>query len=167
MTAANWITLIVPLLGIVGGVLVYGLQKHIDRETEIKRERRQLYRNSAILLEKLNQQLRNNEPDKSAQLMALQELEITIAEVQVSCPDSVAEAWIRIPGLVSRLQAFQHRMDLMTDYHGFDEAIHAYEMGRANALSAMRFDTYGDTKMNMKRIVSVMAEMANIVRALS
>jgi hypothetical protein len=161
VTAANWITLIVPILGILGGGLVYILQRHIDRENEIKRERRELYRKAAVALERVHQELRRNEPNKAEQNTVIEELEVIIAEIQVATPDSVAGVWVEIPSLVADLQGHQHSSK--ADLQAFTKAIKAYEKVRAEALLAMRRDTYGQTKITLELIADALAQMSGIV----
>lgn len=163
MSASNWIAIIVPLVGLVGGAIVYALQKHIDRETEIKRERRQLYRNAAIMLERLSQQLRAEEVDVQARKDALQELEITIAEVQVACPDSVADAWNEIPEKVTSLIRSKPKNMDKDSLARFAIALVEYRQVRAAALQAMRKDTYGDTKVTLEKLISAMTEIGNVM----
>ncbi len=161
MSIANWIAIFLPIVGLIGGALVYALQKQMDRENEIKRERRGLYRNAAIALERVNQELRTNDFDKGKQIAAMLELEVIVAEVQVSSPDTVADVWVSIPELVANLQRLQHAEKI--DYVNFDFAISAYEQGRARALLAMRRDTYGETKITIEALSKVLREMSHII----
>lgn len=161
MTAANWIAFFVPLIGLVGGAIVYVLQRHIDRENEIKRERRELYRKAAVALERVHQELRRDEPEKAEQNSVIEELEVIIAEIQVATPDSVAGVWVEVPSLVAGLQGYQHSGE--ADIRAFKIAIKAYEKGRAEALLAMRRDTYGQTKITLELIADAFAQMSRVV----
>jgi hypothetical protein len=90
VTVANWIAVLLPIVGLVGGAIVYQVQKTIDRANQLRAERRDLYRqlvstfnlfNAAVLLGKNEEALE--------QFIAYKGLE---AELLVCAPDGVVNA---------------------------------------------------------------------------
>ncbi|WP_090214484.1 hypothetical protein [Epibacterium ulvae] len=162
MTVANWIVIIVPIIGVVGAAILYIVQKHIDRETEVRRERRQLYRSAAVALERSFQEIKKDKADAEMLQRALFEFEQVVAEIQVSAPDSVAEAWMKIPSLLLLLSWGSGNDPENYDFQSFEMHLKAFNSARAEALNQMRRDTFGDTRITLNIIMEAFAALGKV-----
>ena len=90
MSAANWIALVVPLLGLVGAAVLYGFQKSIDRKNQILSERRTMYREFISIAQDARVKV-FMEPD-GAPASWFNAYKSKFGELMVTAPDEVVEA---------------------------------------------------------------------------
>ena len=168
MSAGNWITLVLPILGFVFGSILYVLQKRMDRENEERRERRELYRNSSLVLQRVHNLLRYRRADEAEVAHGIEKLEEVIAEIQVTAPDNVAESWNVLPFLASKVVAYANAKTIEED-RLFD-AEQNFLKFKAAAISSMRNDTFEKTGITLARVTEVLEEfekMTDVLRRIT
>ena len=166
MTASNWIAVILPVLGFVFASILYTLQKRIDRLNEEKRERRELYRRAAVILQRVHNILERDN-NRDSQVLLISEFEEVVAEIQVSAPDSVAEVWSNIPHLALDIWNEHHSDDQEIDVERYGEFVNRFISAKSESLIAMRRDTFGDTIITADRIREIMYAFVEINTASS
>jgi len=163
MTAANWITLVLPVVGFLFGIILYVLQKRLDRQNEEQRERRELYRSSSIVLQKVHNTLKNGgTPEQAVGL--IEALEETVAEIQVAAPDAVAQSWNELPGKALRILELRRKDEVESD--DLFVAEQNFLVQKVDAISNMRNDTFGETTLTKARISEVADEMIKMSKQL-
>ncbi|WP_297768842.1 hypothetical protein [uncultured Roseovarius sp.] len=144
MTVANWITIFVPIIGLVGAGIIYHVQKSVDRANQIRAERRDLYRRLVSAFNSFNSSLlRGKSSEAMTHYIEYKGLE---AETIICAPDHVVEALNTLSPLMSAYAKAKFVDNAESDIS--KEVRNAYE----NAIEAMRLDILGDTKITRQLI---------------
>ena len=137
----------VATLSILGGAIVYHIQKSVDRQMELQKERRALYRRYVILFEDLNHKLLVTGPENPESLALVSEIIKVTTEILIAAPDTVVEACKNVPSLFARLGKLSFK-----ESDDFDETERQLQEDKLNEakskiISAMRNDTYENTRI--------------------
>ncbi|WP_347312224.1 hypothetical protein [Defluviimonas sp. SAOS-178_SWC] len=151
MTIANWLAVFVPFIGLVGGAIVYMVQKGVDRQNQIRSERRELYRKLVVDFNNVNVSILRS--GRSADgLDKLVQYKNTEAEILVCAPDPVISA---LEGLSPKISIFAKHSN--SEKAEKDAAFNDLKESYEAAVAAMRKDVLGDTEVT-KRVVQKFAE---------
>ena len=151
MSIANWIAVVVPLLGLVGGAVVYMIQKTVDRQNQIRSERRALYRKLVVEFNNLNAALLRKQSDPPPLDLFIQ-YKATEAEIVVCAPDHVVEV-LKI--LAPKMSKFAG--SAVAKEGDKDAAFADLRNGYEAAVEEMRKDVLGETKVT-RRVVRVFVD---------
>ena len=154
MTIANWIPLIVAIIGLAGGAIVYQLQKSIDRVNQIKQERRELYRRFVIAFEDLDHNLTLARDDNNG-ISLMSSLDKTIAEIYVSAPDNVVAATRPISLLFASLGSLLYGGKKSISDISVMEARKELHLAWLNLIQEMRYDTFEKSKISKETLKEI------------
>ncbi|UWQ01263.1 hypothetical protein K3X44_12295 [Aliiroseovarius crassostreae] len=139
MSIANWIALVVPVIGLIGGALVYRWQKQLDRKNELRLERRVIYRKFASDIEDVIFHMTFEETEQAKG--AILQLRKRYFELYTTAPDAVVgQCALLIENLVD---AFAHP-EFLDFKH---EAVMQTYSNALSVLTEMRKDTFAATEL--------------------
>ncbi|MDF1718824.1 MAG: hypothetical protein P1U75_19490 [Antarcticimicrobium sp.] len=152
MSVANWIAIFVPFVGLVGGAIVYQVQKTVDRANQLRAERRDLYRKLVSTFNDFNVSVLLNKTSEALEaFIAYKGLE---AETIVCAPDHVVQALENLSGLMAsyaseRRKNEANKADMSEEVKKTSEEVRkAYD----SAVEAMRVDVLGKTMISASMI---------------
>lgn len=151
MTAEDLATLkallpvLLAALTLVGGVVVYNIQKAVDRKNSIHQERREVYRAFVVAYTDLIHRI-NVRATMDEQMAALNGLDRIHAELAVSAPDGVVNACADISMLVAKYAAEHTKEEDQRDPKVNDEAFLEMHEKYRDAVDEMRKDSFKSTE---------------------
>lgn len=155
MTIANWIAIFVPLLTLIGGAIVYNIQKAVDRKNQLRAERRELYRKFVALFSEVHSYIGRNKPleDVVDRFVTLKSVE---AEILVCAPDHVVEG---LKALTKEMAAYAASINKDKEIQA--ERRVSVKSAYDEAVSAMRRDVLGESMISVRDIAEFSAAFAN------
>ncbi|SFK10310.1 hypothetical protein [Celeribacter marinus] len=145
MSIGNWIAIAVPILGLVGGAIVYQIQRSIDRSNQLRAERRDLYRKLVALFDDCIVEFHNK--DVGASFASYREFRKIQAEILVCAPDAVVEKLKPVSTAIIAAGA-----ELGGDSSVRKARIKSMEDVMDAAIHAMRGDVLGSSKISLEMI---------------
>ncbi|UWR33313.1 hypothetical protein K3759_15450 [Sulfitobacter sp. W027] len=138
------------ILTIVGGFVLYGRQKSLDRKNEILQERRQLYRKFVGLAQQL--QTHRLTGSEAAAKTDYPKFKIVLAELMVTAPDHVVKPLQELDRNIAALLSKRFGGNPKTDHFGVEnsEADLAATVSASfnEAVSEMRLDSFSDSQFS-------------------
>ncbi len=152
MSLIPYIPVGVTIIGIFGGAVVYNWQKSVDRQIELKRERRDLYRRYVCIFEELDHKLISPGPQEVETFNYLNELEKITAEILIAAPDNVVGACMSVSEIFLRLanSSFRDREDF--DFEEMMKIREELDEAKIKIVSSMRRDIFESTKIGIATI---------------
>ena len=165
MTAGNWIAIAVPFLGLVVGGLLYVVQKYLDRQHEIHRERRVLYREFVKSFSSLKTAIQRA-IDSENSFYLYTELDSVLSELAVTAPDPVVQAFDGIREKLIDSAQYAHKKGRSDEDYAISKQamLEAMEIFR-DTVSEMRRDSFEGTKVSYSNVsVSVLRSIQELLR---
>ena len=141
MTVANRISILVPLFGLAGAAILYGLQKSIDRKNQILSERRILYREFISIAQDARVKLWMTKDGAVESWFT--DYKTIIGELMVTAPDPVIEAAMKFDDTIRYLPRHKRDDSKVEFKKEFSELTGRY----AELVFQMRKDSFGKTKV--------------------
>ena len=135
----NWAVVLAALITLTGGAIVYRWQKRIDRQEELRKERREFYRAFADNVEDVVYQLTFAEPEDAT--LAILALRKNYLAIYTTAPDEVVQS-------AASLLDFVVQGIAQGGVEEFKNEFIAEIYGRSlEALAAMRRDSFSHSKV--------------------
>jgi len=152
MAIKDWLPLIVAIVGLVGGAIIYQIQKATDRKNQILLERRDLYRKLVVSVREIMPALFdvNNRDEMVVRHIGFTSL---VGELLVCAPDQVVKGCENLEHSVREAVV----AGLSKDEKKLRESAKTVEKALETAIFQMRRDTFGDSQIGMiliERLVS-------------
>ena len=151
----DWLPLLIAIVSIVGGAIIYQIQKATDRKNQILQERRELYRRLVVAVRELPRALIYEEKSD----IAVEQVKIwgLLGELLVCAPDNVVEKCEALEAAIDKaiLARFENELDdyAKTGHIYFGEIIEALN----DAVYEMRIDTFGDSTITKQAISAMLS----------
>ncbi|WP_224816897.1 hypothetical protein [Hasllibacter sp. MH4015] len=155
MAIANWIPVLVTLVGLVGGAIIYQIQKATDRKNQIRQERRELYRKLVVAVRELPRVLVYEDDEKIGREHAA--FSALLGELLVCAPDNVVEGCGSLEdavddAVIARLEGGVSAFSKSDENHPSK-----IELALEKAVYEMRLDTFGDSKITKQMIAAMIS----------
>lgn len=140
-TIKAWLPAAIALITLIGGAFVYQVQRSVDRDNQLRSERRDLYRKFVTSFNSLNAHVLQKHADQGlSEYIVLKGLE---AEIIVCAPDDVVLALKNLTGSIGGYAKSQVRDE--NEKGTIAQSVRAeYE----RVVLAMRNDVFGKTSIN-------------------
>ena len=152
-----WLPLVIAIVGLVGGAILYNVQKAVDRRNQIHQERREIYRRFVICYNDLNHHI-ILDAETDTQMDRLGTLRKVCAEIAVTAPDDVVSNCEDIPRLFGKVGVCRYPVDGSdVDEEAVNKAESALHLKYLDAIAAMRRDSFSDTVISRKTLENVIS----------
>ncbi|WP_039019305.1 hypothetical protein [Halocynthiibacter namhaensis] len=156
----------IAILTILGGGIMYQLQKSADRKNQILQERRELYRKFIGRAQQLEiHRLTKNE---AAAISEYPDFKVLLSELMVTAPDEVVETLRELDKCVAALLAKTFQANPKGAHFGdsTDEATLLNNMSKAfeTAVVAMRRDSFKNTNFTVLLVGDLLKISTGIVK---